>query len=360
MRVCFFNQWLGAGGAERTIVTLSREFIKRGIDVDIVLLGNKIEYDLDPKVNLYIIDDFSGHESFKTIFKKKKKRSLALRKIIEENKPDVLICLLAPTLFYTKGLKVPVISSERSNPLKERTRLKKILTNMLYKKSDGIIFQTNGVKRVFPKSIVKKGVVIGNPIGNCYKGEPILYKDRIKHVATVGRLFPLKDYPTLLKAWQLVLKDHPDYILDIYGDGPNEQEYKDLAKSLNIDNNVIFHGVRKDVVDLIKNVKCFAFASMCEGMPNGLLEAFASGIPCVSTNCDFGPSDIIEDGVNGLLVKVGDYDALAKGINRLIEDEEFSNACTIGSKKIFDKYSLEAITNQYIDFINKVKGDKTK
>ena len=360
MRVCFFNQWLGAGGAERTIMTLSKEFLKRGYEVDIVLLGNKIEYDIDERVNLYIIDDFSGHESFKTIFKKRKKRSQALKKIIETNKDDVLICLLAPTLFYTKGLKIPVISSERSNPLKERTYLKRILTNQLFKKTDGVIFQTEGVTKVFPKSIRKKGVVIGNPIGNYYKGEEILYKDRVNHIATVGRLFDLKDYPTLLRAFQIVLKTHGDYILDIYGDGPDKEQYVSLAKELGISDNVIFHGVRKDVVNLIANARCFAFSSKCEGMPNGLLEAFASGVPCVSTNCDFGPSEIIHDGQDGLLVKVGDYEGLAKAINRLIEDEEFSNQCTKESKKIFGKYSLENITNQYIDFINEVIDKKEK
>ena len=82
MRVCFLTQWLSAGGAERTIVTLSNELIKRGIDVDIVLLGNKNDYFLNEQIKVYVIDDLSGSESIYTMLRKKAKRTKLLKEIM--------------------------------------------------------------------------------------------------------------------------------------------------------------------------------------------------------------------------------------------------------------------------------------
>ena len=106
---------------------------------------------------------------------------------------------------------------------------------------------------------------------------------------------------------------------------------------------------------IIKNINstCYVLSSISEGMPNSLMEAMASGIPSISTNCNYGPSELIINGKNGLLVDVGDFKGLAKAIKSIISNEELAMRLSIESQKLKNTNSIEKISSEYSDFIIK-------
>ena len=135
--------------------------------------------------------------------------------------------------------------------------------------------------------------------------------------------------------------------MDIYGEGHLKQDLIDLATELKIEKSVNFCGFKKDSLQLIADSKCYVLSSVYEGLPNSLLEAMAAGIPCVSTDCKFGPNEIIEDKVNGLLVPSSNEIKLSEAINTFLDNEELSNICALNATKIIETYSLENICEQY-------------
>src|SRR5690606_258875 len=109
-------------------------------------------------------------------------------------------------------------------------------------------------------------------------------------------------------------------------------------------------GTNKNVFIENINSTCYVLSSKSEGMPNSLMEAMASGIPSISTNCNFGPSDII-NGNNGLLVPVGNSEELYKGIVKIISDEKFRKKISKEGSKMKETNSIESIARIYLDFM---------
>lgn len=138
-------------------------------------------------------------------------------------------------------------------------------------------------------------------------------------VGTVGNLTPKKDQAMLLAAFAAVLAAHPSARLVLVGGGPLDQELRTHAARLGISDHVHFTGVRPDVLRLLPAFDVFALTSRFEGLPIALLEALASGLPCVATTAG-GIPEVIEDGAQGFLVAPGDVEAMGARLAQLIED----------------------------------------
>jgi glycosyltransferase involved in cell wall biosynthesis len=117
-------------------------------------------------------------------------------------------------------------------------------------------------------------------------------------------------------------------------------------------------GVAKDAVLKIADSSVYVMSSKFEGMPNALMEAMAIGLPCVSTDCPNGPAELIENGVNGLLVPVGDVEALSEAIIKMIEDREFAERCGKNARKILETHSIDQKAKEYAEYIEKVLNTK--
>ncbi len=109
----------------------------------------------------------------------------------------------------------------------------------------------------------------------------------------------------------------------------------------------------KDVDELLNRSSIFAFPSILEGFPNALSEAMASGLPCVSFNCDTGPSDLINDGKNGYLVDVGDIDMFSLRLRNLMESESLRANIALEAIKIREQFHISKISNLFLDFLDK-------
>lgn len=327
MNILFFHSSMNAGGIERTISLLSELYVKNGDNVTIVTMDDKESfYRLPDNVQHFKLglmgDSTNKFQAIINNFKRIK----GLRRIInKEERIDVLMSFGSNTalLCYIAkiGIKCKLVGAERSNPYLSDGRFWNRNKRMIAKMCDGFIFQTKGASNYYPASVQKKGIVLPNGL----KAEDLkplkLNLHKRVNVCAVGRMVDSKRYDDLLNAFSIVNKKHPGIVLNLFGDGPLKEELQNLTVELNIKDSVVFHGQCKTIMEEYPKYRIFAMSSEKEGFPNVLLEALASGCACVSTDCDFGPSELICDGENGFLVPVHDVDALADRICRLLEDD---------------------------------------
>ena len=140
-----------------------------------------------------------------------------------------------------------------------------------------------------------------------------------KRCIAVGRLEYQKNFTDLIRAWKIVASKHPDWTLDIFGEGSERGRLeKEIAKA-SLEGKVVLRGRSSQIRQEMLESSCLVMSSRFEGFPMVLLEAAACGLPMVSYACPMGPAEIIQDGVNGYLAPAGDVKALAEGILSVIE-----------------------------------------
>jgi glycosyltransferase involved in cell wall biosynthesis len=148
-----------------------------------------------------------------------------------------------------------------------------------------------------------------------------MYSDcTAKRVLFVGRFEEQKNIGELISIWQLVHSKHPDWKLDLYGDGAQWEKYKQEADALNI--NIEVHKPSSQIMDVYRRSSIFVLLSLYE--PFGLVipEAMSCGLPVVTYDSPYGPSSIISDGEDGFLIPMHGCQAFADRVCQLIEDQE--------------------------------------
>lgn len=140
----------------------------------------------------------------------------------------------------------------------------------------------------------------------------------------------------------------------IFGIGDEKEKLKNLTIELGIEKKVVFEGFTNDIDKIYKDSDIYLMTSRFEGMPNALAESMAVGIPVVSTNCEFGPSDLIENDGMGILLKDFEVNTLYERLCDLIENYELYIRNAIKTKKYISfKYCNEAIIQKWIDTFEK-------
>ena len=171
-----------------------------------------------------------------------------------------------------------------------------------------------------------------------------------KTVMAVGRYDFQKGFERLIAAWAKVCSKVDDWKLEIIGDGALRDKMLQQIEGNGLSDRVVLKKLpAAQMKDAYMNTSIFALSSMFEGLPMVLLEAQAAGVPIVSFACKCGPKDLIEDGINGFLVEEGDIDGLAKGLIRLIEDEELRKKMGKAAYQNSELYTENAIMKHWID-----------
>lgn len=179
-----------------------------------------------------------------------------------------------------------------------------------------------------------------------------------KHCICASRLTQSKNIPELVKAWKIVNESHPDWTLDIFGRGREEGKIRELIQKEGLEGKVTLHKPTKSIMDEMRASSIFAFTSLNEGFGLVLVEAASCGLPIVSYDCPCGPSEIVEDGKSGYLVKMHDVSGFAEKINSLIEDETLRY--NMGKEAIasIDKFRKAPIIAQWDELFRKLKKDQ--
>ena len=388
---------LQKGGAERVMANLADYFFEQGYKVTLVttyLAANEYEVkhaawksvpagapgaelvaDLDE--NPVWVDPEGGekggiqrifsallkNEQEKSRIKNFRKRSEKLVKIWKDLRPDMILSFMGKNnimaLSTATKEEIKVVVSVRADPSMEysSTSMKAaMLTN--FGKAAGVVVQSNGAKAKFPAYIRKKCIILPNAIDPSFI-RPRYIGEREKKIVMVARLNENKNQAMVMEAFKEATKDKfKDYKLVLYGDGPDRAKQQRLAASLGIDSRVEFAGNVKHVAEHIEKAYIFILASNHEGMPNSLIEAMSLGLACISTDCPCGgPKDLINDGENGLLVPVGDKDAMAQAIRKLLEDKELADRIGTEAAKIQEKCSPEVTNEMWKKYFDKIIGN---
>ena len=141
-----------------------------------------------------------------------------------------------------------------------------------------------------------------------------------KHAISAGRFDGQKNYASMVHVWKKVHERHPDWILDLYGNGKKKGKIVRLIKKEGLEDAIQVHPAISDIKDKMLGSSMYLMTSQYEGFPMVLLETAALGLPCVCMRCPCGPSEFIEDGVSGMLADQGDIDTMADKICTLIEN----------------------------------------
>lgn len=397
-KVMFVLPVMHGGGAERVAAQIANEMHNRGLDVTFVLTSDTTNHvlktDLSDDIPLIVLGDRLGYENkfsqirfrllglFSSLlckpfesFKKSVSADFAklslvseyhreiikLREIISEHKDATVISFLQPsipiTLLAAKNLPNRIILSERGNPQRlMKKRYGRKFIEKYYQRADVVVFQTEDAQDAYPTVIAKKGVVISNPVKanlpESYHGE------RKKYITTFCRISIQKNLPLLIEAYAKVYRDHPDYTLRIIGDSLNAEgdqvldTLKKMIVNYEISDNVVFEPFMANVHEAIIKDAMYVNSSDYEGISNAMLEAMAIGMPVVCTDCPIGGAKAtITDGENGLLVPIQDAEALAKAINRVIEEDGLSDKLSYNACKLREELSLDSISDRWIEIV---------
>lgn len=307
------------GGGERILWMLMNELQSRGYNITI--------YSHNP-------DWLHSQNEFKDIvllsnspagIRNKYRYYCELKKSFETRKPNCVICfplgLAEIAVIAARKSGIPIICSERCDPneVPEKGNIHRILRKITFLLSSGIVFQTEQVQAYFSKRIQKHSTVIPNPIID--RNLPEIRENRNKEIISTGRLSKEKNFEMLIRAFAQIKSK--DYKLTIYGEGPLRQYLENIVISLNLSDRISMPGKVERVIDCISQGDIFVMPSNHEGMPNSLIEGMAMGLAPISTDfASGGARALIEDGVNGFLIPVGDCNALVERLNYLIDNPE--------------------------------------
>ena len=174
-------------------------------------------------------------------------------------------------------------------------------------------------------------------------------------IGSISRLSPVKGLRYLLFAMKDILPEIPEARLLLVGEGPSKEYLMGLAKKLGIENNVFFALNTTDIRRFLFITDVFVFYSLEEGLGLSLLEALASGKPCVASNVG-GVSSVIEDGQNGILVSPKDTHELKEAILKILKDKKLSaSLAEKGKKSVKEKFSLEGMIGKVMDIYERAK-----
>lgn len=345
MKVAFYLSRISYGGGERVIVALITELVKQGIDV-VCFTWNQSLISQPFPCRLVWFGDKIPNGSFLRPFGK----FLAVKRTIREEGISVFVSFgnepYVTAACYCEQIRL--VFSLRVDPRELPTSLGQRMTySFLLHTAQTVVFQTDMVKVFYGETVRKKSVVIPNPILD----ELIPPANhRINKIAAVGRLMPQKNFDLLLDAAHEC--DLKDFTIHIYGVGELEQHLKDKVKAYHLEEQVVFEGFVPRTIESIKDSSIFVLSSDSEGMPNALIEAMAMGIASIATDVPSGGSRyLIKDGENGILIPVGDKDALVHALQRLIDDEPLRQRLAQRALEVRDRLEKSAIINRWVDLL---------
>lgn len=355
MRILFYINVLNGGGAERVIANLANAF-SDGHEI-IVLNTYKTENEYVLKEN--VTHDYLEKEILQgNVIVRNYKRIKNLRGKIKYYNPDIAISFMAEPnirlLLSTVGLKNKLLVSVRNDPkIEYKTSLTRFLMKLLCLRVDGIVFQTTDAKNYFPTYMQKKSKIIYNPVKKDFYENSYSVNEK-NNIVSVGRLTKQKNFLFLIRSFALI-KDECKDNLYIYGDGEMKDDLIKLIESYKLQDRVFLMGNSSNLPTVLQNYKLFILPSDFEGMPNALMEAMATGLPCISTDCPCGgPKELLD---SDCLVEIRNEKELSNKILSFSNDYKMLDLLSNKNKLTAKTFHEDNVVKIWMDFITSIVED---
>ena len=355
-KVCIIVDCLTGGGAEKAAALLSKSLFKRQYEVSIISFRDEIDYDYKGKIYLL---GLKIHEN--SIFGNLK-NIILIKRVYNTINADVYLdfrvkynskleFLLHLLVFKSKKMILTIHSHKLSNYIPKHN-----MFYWLYNRVKAIVVVSKGIMKS-AKSIYNFSNI--QHIPNIYsqdsieKSKEIVEDIKEPFIIAVGRLEnDVKQFDKLILSYKNTLPAKNNIPLVILGEGNDKQNLKDLIKKNRLESLVKLLGFKENPYPYIKASQFLVMSSKYEGFGIVLLESLSLGIPVISFNCKSGPSEIIQNNKNGILVKDQDFNELTNAINKMYSDNILYETCKKNSKDSVKKYSEEEVFKSWSKLIN--------
>lgn len=355
MKLCYFYTDVTLkGGIERVLSLLISEQIKNP-DLEITLVSqyktfDAPHYEFPVDLNICYLSDSpydgrpaSFHRLWLQLRNLKKVRSF-----FKNNLFDVIVSQAFPNAFtlFLSGVDTQRVISEEHVFYGYYNKLIRGLRTFIYRKFRAVVVLTEKDRQCFLRHISNVWT-IPNPVVLSERNHALLLN---KKIISVGRLEYQKGYDTLIRVFDNVHRLYPEWVLEIYGEGTLKESLQRQIDASDLTEVFLLKGTTDKVYERMRDASFFVMSSRFEGFGMALVEAMSQGVPCVSFDCPNGPSDIITDEKDGLLVENQNEMALAKKIERLIENESLRKQL---GHNAYDKVEIFSI-DRIVDMWNKL------
>jgi len=249
-------------------------------------------------------------------------------------------------------INIPYVVSERItpdhtinlfNPLLQR------ITFLIYRKSRGIVIPAGRMSEGFKRNTSFRKLNNFITIHNAVTQNPVISDESVyskkRFILGVGRLDKSKGFDVLIDAYSKLALSDIDLLIS--GEGSERQCLTKQIEDLGLSENVKLIGFRKNIQDYYSQAELYVLASKKEGYPNALIEAMSMGCPSIATNCEFGPSEIIEHGVNGILVEVDNPNEIAAAISEVLNNPNLRDKISGNGRRLKETNSESNISKMW-------------
>lgn len=360
MKLLYITQRANEEGGVQRVLSVKTNYLieKFGYEISIITQnkGNEnLFFEFNEKIIFYDIL-LKSNKAFNLLQYKKQ-----LQKQIKQFRPDcIIVCDFAlksfsiPLLLNTK---IPVIFEAHGSKFNEyrESFFLGFVNKLKYKYRNYCASRFMYFVALSDESLkewsLDNGIVISNPLW--FKATQ--YTDlRSEKVIAVARHSYEKGIDRLLQIWRLVLEKNPEWILEVYGKTDEKLGLQNLVKKLNIEDKVTFLNPVANIQTKYKEASILIMASRNEALPMVLIEAMASGLPCIAYDCPVGPRAIIENNENGFLIADGNQESFVEKLNLLIKDQNLRIRISEKAKASSAKYDLDSIMNQWRNFFESI------